>query len=200
MQTRRPLPPLLRELLHASKVAREPRLEGVLATLGLTHEGPLWRFDFVDFTGPTYRPLLGGDGALIVPVFDDGLIVDLVACRVIDRRIATRHGAARALGEDWIDRAILHRTPLALFSDPLHWLMAGRHGAVVLDWRKAPFLFDGVEAVACDSPALASRVRSATHQMTKRPQIRLPHHMAIRFTNLCSRSSPSPPALGGGRG
>jgi hypothetical protein len=170
MQTRRPLPPLLRELLHASKVAREPRLEGVLATLGLAHEGPLWGFDFVEFTGPAYRPLLGGDGALIVPVFDDGLIVDLVACRVIDRRIASRHGAARALGEDWIDRAILHRTPLALFSDPLRWLMAGRRGTVVLDWRKVSFLLNGVEAVACDSPALASRIRAATRRMARPPK------------------------------
>ena len=186
MQTRRPLPPLLRELLHASKVAREPRLECVLATLGLAHEGPLWGFDFVEFTGSTYRPLLGGDGALIVPVFDDGLIVDLVACRVIDRRIATRHGAARALGEDWIDRAALNRSRLALFSDPLRWLMAGRRGAVVLDWRQAPLLFDGVEAIACDSPALMRRVDTATHRMAKRPQIHLSHHMG---EELCITAS-----------
>jgi hypothetical protein len=177
MQTRRPLPPLLRELLHASKVAREPRLEGVLATLGLTHEAPLWGFDFIEFTGSTYRPLLGGDGALIVPVFDDGLIVDLVACRVVDRRIATRHRAARALGEDWIDLAALNRSRLALFSDPLRWLLAGRRGAVVLDWRQAPFLFGDVDWITCDSPALADRVHAATRRMPRPPRSCLVHQM-----------------------
>ena len=186
MQTRRPLPPLLRELLHASKVAREPRLEGVLATLGLAHEGPLWGFDFLEFTGPTYRPLLGGDGALIMPVFDDGLIVDLVACRVSDRRIATRHGAARALGEDWIDLAALNRSRLALFSDPLRWLMAGRRGAVVLDWRQAPFLFDGIDRITCDSPALVSRVHTATRRMPRPPKSCLVHQLGKEISITAS--------------
>jgi hypothetical protein len=186
MQARRPLPPLLRELLHASKVAREPRLEGVIAALGLAHEGPLWGFDFVEFTSPVYRPLLGGDGALIVPVFDDSLIVDLVACRVADRHIATRQGAARALGEDWIDLAALIRSRLALFSDPLRWLMAGRRGAVVLDWRQAPVLFDGIDRITCDSPALASRVHAATRRMARPPRSCLVHQMG---KEICIRAS-----------
>jgi hypothetical protein len=186
MQTRRPLPPLLHELLHASKVAREPRLEGVIAALGLAHEGPLWGFDFVEFTGPVYRPLLGGDGALIVPAFDDGLIVELVACRVADRHIATRRGAARALGEDWIDLAVLNRSRLTLFSDPLRWLIAGRRGAVVLDWRQAPFLFDGVDRISCDSSALASRVHAATRLMARPPKSCLVHQMG---KETCIRAS-----------
>jgi len=170
MQTHRSLPSLLRELLRALKVAREPKLQGVIAARGLTHDIPAWGLDFVEFTGLTYRPLLGGDGALIVPVFDEGLMVDLVACRVSDRRTATRHGIARALGENWIDRAILDRTALSLFSDPLRWLMAGRQGAVVLDWHQAPFLFDGLGEITCDSPALANRVHVITRRMARPPR------------------------------
>jgi hypothetical protein len=186
MQARRPLPPLLRELLHASKVAREPRLEGVIGALGLAHEGSLWGFDFVAFTESAYRPLLGGDGALIVPVFDDGLIVDLVACRVADRHIATRHGAARALGEDWIDLAALNRSRLVLFSDPLRWLMAGRRGAVVLDWHQARVLLDGVDRITCDSPALASRVHAVTRRMSQPPKPCVVHQMG---QESCIRAS-----------
>jgi hypothetical protein len=184
MQPRKPLPPLLHELLQALKVAREPRLQGVLAALSLAHDGypcgHAWGFDFVEFQGPVYQPLLGGAGALIVPVFDDGLIVDLAACRVSDRRIATRRGVARALGEDWIDRAVLRRTPLPLFSDPLRWLMAGRQGAVVLNWRQAPFLFDGLDAISCDSPALAARVHAAARQMASPPKPFSPSRCARR--------------------
>lgn len=162
----------MRELLQAYRVARDPRCQDALAACGLAQTGPIWGFDFVEFSGLTYQPLLGADSALIVPVFnDDGLIDDLVACRVTDRRIATRHGLARALGENWIDLAVMRRTRLRLHADPLRWLMNGRYGAVVLDWSRAGFIFDGVEEIICDSPSLANRVHATTRRMTHPPRL-----------------------------
>jgi hypothetical protein len=171
MKTRTPLPPLLCELLQASRVAHEPRLQDILAGLGLVPDGSLWGFDFVDFAAGLYDPRPGGDGALILPAFDGGIVIDLAACRIRDRHVATRYGVARALGEEAIAQAILQRTPLSLLSDPLRWLMAGRRGAVVLDWSQAPPLFDGLEEIACDSPALASRVNAATRRTARLPEI-----------------------------
>ncbi len=167
-----PLPSRLRELLQAYRIACDPRYKDSLAACSLTHTGPIWGFDFVEFSRLTYQPVLGGDCALIVPVFDDGVLADLVACRIADRQIATRYGIARALGEDWIDLAVLRRTRLPLYSDPLRWLMSGRRGAVILDWSQAGFLLDGLEGITCDSPALANRVHATTRRMTSPPRLR----------------------------
>ena len=165
------LSPNLRELLQAFRIARDPQLEDSLAACGLTQGGPIWGFDLVEFSHLTYQPISGGDSALIVPVFEDGRIIDLVACRISDRFTATRHGIARALGEDWIERAVLRKTRLRLHSDPVRWLVNGRYGAVVLDWSQAGFLFDGLEGIVCDSPSLANRVHATTRRMTHPPRL-----------------------------
>jgi hypothetical protein len=169
-----PMPRLssrMRELLQAYRIACDPRYRDDLAACGLKQGGPIWGFDFVEFSRLIYQPAPGGDCALIVPVFDDGKLIDLVACRPTDYRIATRHGIARALGENWIDLAVLHRARLPLYSDPLRWLMNGRRGAVVLDWSQAGFLFDGLEGITCDSPALANRVHATTRRMSHPPRL-----------------------------
>ena len=156
-----PISSRLTELFRAYRIACNPRYADSLAGCGLKQDEPIWGFDFVEFSQDTYRPILGGDCALIVPVFDDGVLDDLVACRLADRRIATRYGAARALGEAQVDRAILRKTRLSLYSDPLRWLVNGRRGAVVLDWNQAGRLLHGVKSIGCDSAALARRVDAA---------------------------------------
>ena len=156
-----PVSSRLTELFRAYRIACNPRYADSLAACGLKQDGPIWGFDFVEFSHLTYRPVLGGDCAVIVPVFDDGVLADLVACRITDRRIATRYGAARALGENRVDLAILRKTRLPLYSDPLRRLVNGRRGAVVLDWNQAGRLLHGVKSIGCDSAALAHRVDAA---------------------------------------
>jgi hypothetical protein len=183
-----PVSSRLTELLRAYRIARDPRYAESLAACGLKQDGPIWGFDFVEFSRLTYRPVLGGDCALIVPAFDDGVLADLVACRITDRRIATRYGAARALGENEVDRAILRKTRLPLYSDPLRWLVNDRRGAVVLDWSQTGRLLDGVKSIGCDSAALAHRVDAA---------LGAARHQRLSRKNVLSNSPASRSAIPG---
>ena len=115
-----------------------------------------------------------GELCLIVPVFDGIDIVDLAACSVRDRRIATRRDVGMALGRLFIARAAERQSRLALFADPLPWLKAGGRGAVVLDWSCAGFLFDGVPEIACCPPDLARRVHATTRRMARPPRLFFP--------------------------
>ena len=85
---------LFSELLQAWRTARDPRLAGLLAELGLPAARPTWGLGHVEISGTTYQPLPAGEAALIVAASRQLRIVDLVACRLRDRRIATRLGAA----------------------------------------------------------------------------------------------------------
>src|SRR5271154_3421267 len=120
------------EIIRASRFARDPRLAGVLASLGLARRLP-FGIEWVEFHGVTYEPVQdGGHVCLIVPVFEDGDIVDLAACSLRGRRVATRRDVGLALGERFIAHAARRQGRLALFADPWCWVSAGRHGAVVL--------------------------------------------------------------------
>jgi len=167
---------LLQELIQAHQRARAPELQACLSACRMLTDGPVWGLDFIAFHALSYEPSPDdGEAALIQQSCEDGL-VDLVACRLRDRRIATRVGNARALGEDWINLAVLQGIRLPLHSDPLRWLVRGRRGAVIVDWWCAASLLDGVMAVTCDCRSLAKRVHAATRRMHRPPRIHLVHH------------------------
>ena len=70
----------------------------------------------------------------------------------------------RILGLAAPDRAVVHRVPLHLFSDPIEWLQHRGAGAVVLDWRAAAFVLADLAGIACTSDLLAGRVEKALRQ------------------------------------
>jgi hypothetical protein len=165
---------LFDELMHASRFARDPRMGGVLANLGLT-QGPPFGIGWVEFHGLTYEPVQdGGHACLIVPVFKGYDMVDLAACSYLDRRIATRRDVGMVLGERFVARAVERQCLLRLFADPWRWLRAGRRGAVVLDWSSTGFLFDGVPGIVCDEPSHARRVHATTRRMADPPRLFFP--------------------------
>jgi hypothetical protein len=163
---------LLRELLAAHRIARHPEVADVLAPLRLPAEGvPVWGLESVAIEGSHYAPDPSGRPAIIVPVADDGRIVDLVATGLASRRSATRTGLGAILGQAALDRAVVHQVPLHLFSDPIEWLQHRGAGAVVLDWRAAAFILTDLAGIACTSDLLAGRVEKALHQPLRVPPL-----------------------------
>jgi hypothetical protein len=178
MPARPALSPLFRELIKANQRARDPRLQDALSACRFTTDGavpaPQWGIGYVEISRLTYEPNLeSGQPALIVGAWDraERALLDLVACRLLDRRVATRRGNARAIGEEWVDRAIEHEMALPLFADPINWLAAGTIGTVIVDWSQAGFILDGVADVICRSRSLAARVHATTRRMHQPPRI-----------------------------
>ncbi|MFO1080571.1 MAG: hypothetical protein U1E23_08100 [Reyranellaceae bacterium] len=151
--------PLLRELVRAHRNARRPDVRAALAACGLPlGQGPLWGVDFVEVTAHDYQPAPGGASAVIVPWFEDGELLDLVACSLATRACRTRTGLCVALGGEWLDHARQHRMPARLLADPIEWLRNGRRGCVPIDWRAAAYGLSDLPGIAASSPALARRV------------------------------------------
>ncbi len=163
---------LLRELLAAHRIVRHPEVAGALQPLRLTGEGaPLWGLESVAVEHGYYAPDPAGRPAIIVPVADDGRLIDLAATGLASRRIATRTGLGVVLGQYALDRALVHQVSLRLFGDPIEWLQHRGAGAVVLDWRAAAFVLTDLAGIACTSALLAARVDKALRQPLRVPPL-----------------------------
>jgi hypothetical protein len=131
--------------------------------------------------GSTYRPAdpdESGRSCLIVPSTEDGVLIDLVAMDLADRRLASRLGLAAVIGDDAVEAARENGWPLFVFDDVLTWLRGGSRGAVVVDWHRAAAALDGVSTIA-SSRQLAKQMHGATAQCWPRPNIyiaaKVPH-------------------------
>jgi hypothetical protein len=97
---------LLSELISAHRTARRPELVEALEACGLPVLGvPVWGVEFVEVAGDCYQPRHGGHPAIIIPVFQDGELIDLTATGLATRRTVIRMGIASMLGQEAIDRA-----------------------------------------------------------------------------------------------
>jgi hypothetical protein len=162
---------LFSELLRAWRTTRNPHLAKALSKPNFALGRAIWGLDHVEIDRTVYQPVRTGDAALIVSAARSRYIVDLVACRLRDRRIATRRGVAEVLGEEWLDLAKRDGVRLPIFADPLRWLAANQCGCVILDWYVVRGLLDDVCAVACESRSLAQRLHDATRSMRRPPHI-----------------------------
>jgi hypothetical protein len=163
---------LFRELMAAHRTARLPDLADAVQACGLPVDGgPLWGVSFVELDAHHYAPALGGKPAIIVPLFEDGALLDLIATGLETRACRTREGIATVLGQEWIDHAKDTETAVRLFGDPITWLRNGRRGAVVIDWRAARYALADVAGIACESELLAGRVERALRQPTHLPKL-----------------------------
>jgi hypothetical protein len=175
MPARRGPSPLLRELIRANQRARDDELQECLTACGLASVPLYWGIDFIRISGLSSElaPDGEGDGAAIVPVFEHpyGGLIDLVAHRVRDARIATRRGNASVLGERWVECARQSGIELPVYSHPLRWMANRCCGAVIVDWTQTGFILDGVAAVACDSLSLARRIHDTTRRMSRPPRL-----------------------------
>lgn len=163
------------ELAQANEQRLDPKLQAHLSAWGLTFEPDQWGFDYVEMEGLYYQPVApspDAPSALIFPVYDDFELIDLVAMRLRDRRVALRRGIADAVGREWLEHAADRQEEVRLRGDPLVWMRRGGVGAVILDWQATPHLLQGIPSVLCDSRSLAARVHATTRRMTHPPRIR----------------------------
>ena len=163
--------PLLRELVAAHRVLRNPEAAVILEEMGLrTTVGQMWGVDRVAVEDGWYDPDPAGRAAVIVGVYDNGLI-DLVATGLASRRIARRQGCGVILGLEALDRALAYEETLHLRRDPIEWLQRGETGAVVLDWRRAPYMLTDLAGIACSTSRLAAQVDKALRQPLRVPPL-----------------------------
>lgn len=160
---------LERELALARQLATDLRHNAALAAFPSRIE--TWGLGFAVFADSFYIPAPGGDSAFVVAAEEGGALLDLVACRLGDRSVATRLGVAGVLGADWIYYARWTGTRLPLFNDPFGWLQAGSVGAVIVDWGRGPSALEGVSSISCASKSLARRLRCALMKEGLRPAI-----------------------------
>jgi hypothetical protein len=171
-RARNPLPPLLRELLSANRQAQQPERKAALALYGLgSNGGHVWGCEHVSTDGPYYSPAPDGAPAVILPAFQDGELVDLVAVDLLTRAARTRLGIAACLGFDSIERARFSGERLRLYDDPLRWFCVGMRGAVLLDWTAARIALGDVQQISCSSDALAEKLDRAMRQIIRLPKI-----------------------------
>jgi hypothetical protein len=173
--------PLLRELRTACRTARLPDLATALQACGLPIDtGPTWGVSFVEIDTHNFTPAAGGKPAIIVPLFEDGALLDLIAVGLSTRSTRTRAGIATVLGQEWIDHAKATEATVRLFADPIEWLRNGRRGSVIVDWRSARFALSDVPGIACENELLAERIKRAMQQPVHLPKlfVREPHRAA----------------------
>jgi len=128
--------PLLRELARVHRrLMQHAELREAAEACGLFNAGLSIGWDLVEPLqgGERYTPQSDGQPAVIIPVFEGGQLIDLVATSLATRRGLTRDGIASILGRDAIDHAMIYQTHLLLFQDPLTWLLNHGRGCVVLD-------------------------------------------------------------------
>ena len=152
---------LRRELAEATARAKRSDIARHVAGGEALMCCPGWGLDLVIPGAEFYEPCPSGDLAFIVGAFKGGELIDLIATSE-SFGLRARRGEARVLGDDHLQDALWsRRTALKLYETALSWLRNGRDGTVILDWRHAPFMLEGVAAIVCETPLLAGRIRTA---------------------------------------
>jgi hypothetical protein len=188
---------LLAELRTASRAVRQPHLDR-LKGLGVSvawaaqqsHDSGLPPFGVTaaeDAGDGLYQP---SEGALhmVLPVVDDGALVDLVAFRSNDPGnwlLRTGHGWAMGMEQGmsrWLWSAPADPSarppryqlgqPPTLFSDPLDWLRGGGEGICVLDWGAPEVRYlDVLPELVCSTPAVRALLIQALSRPARLPKL-----------------------------
>lgn len=126
----------------------------------------------VDVGDGLYRP---GDGLLhlILPVWDGGELIDLVAFRSgdpADWRLRTGLGLALGLQQGW--ERYYWQDEVTLSLTPLDWLRNGAEGLCIVDWDAPDIaMMSSLPAITCPSRQAASRLRQALTRPQPLPPI-----------------------------
>jgi len=163
---------LLRELLRVTTSAREPAAREALAEAGVPLDcGSAWGFDYVEIDAYHYQPVPTGAPAVIVPHFEGGRLLDLVAVGLRSRSSRTLLGVCQVLGSDYLDHAREHHEPARFYSDPIDWYANGRAGAVIIDWRAMRHELRDLPGIASDDYATARWIDHALREPVSMPPI-----------------------------
>lgn len=118
-----------------------------------------------------YVPDVDGELHLVLPVYEDGELVDLVAFRSDAPEkwmLRTGNGWALGLEDGW---GMLHNgEPLPLSATPLDWLRGGAEGLCVLDWEAPELAVELADfaTVHCSDAIVAGLLNKA---LTKPPRL-----------------------------
>ena len=110
---------------------------------------------------------------VIIPVVEDGALVDLCAFRTDDPgnwALRTGNGWALGLGQGMGE--YMWGLPVHLYSDPLDWLRGSGEGICVLDWASPEIhRLDVLENVVCSDQATAALLQRALTRPVRVPNI-----------------------------
>ncbi len=133
----------------------------------------------VDFQrGRIYEP--SGEphaiGALIVPVYEDAILVDLIALRLLQPSLwKWRVGEAWALGADEIQRGTSWDgfTEVELHATPIEWLAAAGKGGCILNWADTTRIraLSSFDRVIATDPRVIDRLEAILNRPARKPQI-----------------------------
>ena len=158
-------------LLHFRHIVRLGVLMATLAGLRLDSWG--WGVQrSVDVGDGLYCP---GDGPLhlVLPVWEDGNLVDLVAfptTNPCDWRLRTGLGLALGLERGW--ERFQWQDEVTLSVDPLDWLRNGADGLCVVDWDAPDIaMLASLPSISCPSREAASQLRRALTRPQSLPSI-----------------------------
>jgi hypothetical protein len=118
-----------------------------------------------------YQPNDGGHPHVVMPVWENGALVDLVAWRTASPEDwLLRKGLGWALGQDQLQYA----GPVFLAASPLEWLQRGGEALCILDWG-CPEVFQlaCLEEVTVSDPVTAGLLRQALRRPVRLPTIQL---------------------------
>lgn len=123
-----------------------------VARLDLVRPWPVYVARVQFLADRRYAPVTFGTLAYVLPVLDDGAILDVVAWAPKTGETATRFGVGAMLGKGQIGCEGRGTTGLAMpiWRTPLNWLRAGRRGLVVIDDTVAAHLLAGIAVAAED--------------------------------------------------
>lgn len=128
----------------------------------------------IDAGDGLYQP---DDGPLhlVLPVHEDGELVDLVAFRSKDpTRWLLRTGLGWALGLERGLERLTWQESVCLSVSPLEWLRHGAEGVCILDWT-APEIkqLRDLPRIECSDARLAARLKAALTRTPQLPEISL---------------------------
>ena len=172
---------LINEIENACRGVKQAHLDRIralgvtsttIATLG-AFQAPFGVMNCEAIGGGIFQP--GGDTPYIVqPVFDDGVMIDIVAWRTVDPQSwLWRTGSAWALNTDAIAANSWQDEPLSIDATPLDWLRNGATGLCILNWD-APEIRQllRVKAIAADQH-IARQLRAALLKPAYFPDIQI---------------------------
>lgn len=173
-------PDLRAELAEARKATKLLHLKA-LERMGVprTTLCNLWRRDLdygiarVSAAGDGLYEPNEGELHLIVPIHEDGVLVDLCAFRsAAPGEWLLRTGQGWALGVECGLEPHTWGDPVGLAATPLDWLRQGTEGLCVVDWSAPEVRYlVGVPHIACATSELASVLRKALSSPPRFPKI-----------------------------
>jgi hypothetical protein len=170
---------LITEIENACRNVKQAHLDRIralgvtsstIATLGAV-QAPFGVMDCENIGGGIFQP--GGDiPHMVQPIFDDGVMIDIVAWRTTEpQNWLWRTGAAWALNTDEIAANSWHDAPLAIDATPLDWLRNGASGLCILNWE-APELRQLLRVKSISAvPHIARQLRGALMKPAYFPDI-----------------------------